>query len=330
MAAAAARRRPLFFLVLALIGCRVPDLFTLRVAAIGPLEPLTPDVNTPYVLLAQDLVYEGLLAPNDQGAPSPALARAWHPLPAGHVYIELDPSRRFSDGSPVRLQDVTASLKAAGFSAVPSGSGLDVAPAAPGIPAELVLTRAAIFKAIPGGVLGTGAFVLVHQDGQRVVLQRTQRVPHRIAKVEFVSYADQRAALGAVLRGECNAYVFLNPRPAEIFDGIPNLQLVRGPAVLSTAIIFNHKRVTKSEREVLPRTLRNVDLDGIIAGKRWSPPQEPPSLAPGAPLSVLTWNADRGLFLGGRQRLALVDARIKNPRLGRYGLLDTLHTWEVP
>ncbi len=169
-AVAGVRHRLLFPLLLALAGCGAAQPFTLRVAVVGPLEPLTPDVSKSASQLVADLVYQGLLTPNEQGETSPELARAWHPLPAGHVWIELDTRRRFSDGSPITLQDVIASLKAAGLSAIPCGSGLDVGPAVRGVSAELALTRTAIFKTTPGGFIGSGAFVVVQQDRERVLL----------------------------------------------------------------------------------------------------------------------------------------------------------------
>ncbi len=35
------------------------------------------------------------------------------------------------------------------------------------------------------------------------------------------------------------------------------------------------------------------------------------------------------VFLCSRERIAAVDARIRNPTLGRWGLLETLADWEV-
>jgi hypothetical protein len=305
------RRTPLALLLAVLTNCAPEPDFTLRIADVGPFEPLTPSLEKSETLLVKDLVYEPLLIPGDNGELASRLASSCTRIPGGRIYVELDASRRFSDGSPVTLQDVADSLTAAGLLTAPRDSGLEIAPGVDGVWPELVLPRAPIFKKAASGHLGTGAFVVVSQSNDRIVLQRSIRARHRVARVELLAYPTEGEALMAAKKGECNGYLGARPRPAEFATYVSQLQAVPIPPIHHLAIIFNHKLLSSMERQVLLPHVQASHLENIEPESLGSYTTNTVKLGLGSRFTVVTWNADRT-----SHRMALAVRRMLGSRGG--------------
>lgn len=87
---------------------------TLRVALPGPVPTSPTDVSPadPAGMLAADLLWDGLTAPDADGGVRPALAASWDTDDATTWTFELDRDATFGDGTPVTAADVVASLEA--------------------------------------------------------------------------------------------------------------------------------------------------------------------------------------------------------------------------
>jgi ABC-type transport system substrate-binding protein len=87
---------------------------TLRVALPGPVPTVPTEVSPadPAGMLAADLLWDGLTAPDPDGGVLPALASSWDTDDATSWTFELDPDAAFGDGTPVTSADVIASLEA--------------------------------------------------------------------------------------------------------------------------------------------------------------------------------------------------------------------------
>ncbi len=421
-------RRSSLFLLLVALACRrpaPPSDFVLRVAVVGPLAPLEPNVDSTSTTVAADLVMDALLAPDQQGTLTSKVLRRWERVDSRRYRIQIDPDARFSDGSPVRAEDVIASLAAKGLHGTVRGEWLEVEPETPGRLVEPELLYTAVFKRTATGFLGTGPFRFVEQTETRIALERRKPAPGRIRRVEILAFPTAREIFARVVRGDANAALGLDERQLELIDGIPTLKAFRGLAANAVTIAFNPRRLDAATRRRLVAALPMEEIAKAFSERCPAAvrlPVERPDLPPGRRFEVLVasfgtstdraalalrralgkrggeittvdffkmeaglkagafdiaivpyvvwpqnllpfslqsdgpWNWThysnprvdaafaRGDFAAAkaelekdppiielcrRERIGVVDARIKNPRMGWFGVLDTLPDWEV-
>ncbi len=420
-------RRFLFALLLAGVACGRPAQrsdFVLRVAVVGPLAALEPNVGATFTTAAQDLVFDQFLTPDEHGVLTSRVLQRWEQVDGRHYRIQLR-ELRFSDGSPVRTEDMIASLAARKLQGTVRGEWLEVEPRDASLPVEPALLYTAVFKQTANGFLGTGPFHLVEQTETRIVLERNGALSHRINRVEILAFPTPRDTFSRVVRGDANAALGLDERQLELIEGIPTLKPIRRFSHISLTIAFNARHLDSATRRRLRAALPIDDIakafsESCHVGASAADERQdlPPgrsfeilvarygsstdraalalrralgtrggeiarvdvtkaveSLSAGAfdiavvpfvmwPQSVvaLNWQSNapynwlrysnprvdaafaRGSFAAAkaeleadppfielcrRERIGVVDARIKNPRMGWWGILDTLPDWEV-
>jgi len=171
-------------------------------------------------------VLEGLVAFDRELKPIPALAERWQNPDARTWVFDLRPNARFSDGRPVRADDVTASLQAAMSKGWVNGSYLRLASVRPLSPLQvevrtsrsdpMLLYRlrwgyvlaAGGLDAEPVPVVGTGPYRLERWDpGREFVLSRDPYYHGRAPDFETVRFRvipSQQERLAAVVRGDAD------------------------------------------------------------------------------------------------------------------------------
>ena len=407
-----------------LAACSRPvprDDFTLKMAVVGALAPLGHDVHATATTYAQDLVYEPILRPEGAGLRSRVLAR-WERVGATGLRALVTDGLRFSDGSPVEVEDVARSIRAFGPAVREDGRWLEIEPGRDGLPVEAALLMTLLFKPTRAGDLGTGPFRLVHGDEKRLTVERVTPAPRRVNRVEIASFPFIREALARALKGEVNAVAGLDDRQVELVEGVPGLRAIRSRGPHAPAVILNSRRLDPGLRHAISRALPIEEIEELAQGKSCGPPSGRWQAAPlptGPPLAItvvaldatidraglairrglgsrggdlirlgpdeawyardhgiaidnvlvwppmigaLYWKANGPwnvsgysnpaydaaveagdferaevelkrdppvLFLCRRERIAAVDARLKNATLGSWGLLDPLPDWEV-
>ncbi len=283
--------RPLALAVIVLLGScarHVPSAaVTLRIAGVGPLENLGPQLNSGYSMLVKGLVFPLMLEPRTEGGWRSQVVQEWARLGPRVYRLKLDPSIRFSDGSPVRPDDAIASLAAFGIRGTEREGWIEIEPVSDDAPIDTLLLHVVLFKESPEGILGTGAFAVVIQDPERIVLRRMKSVAGRIGQVELASYASHREAFAGALRGEADALLLLDRGEVELLDGVARFQLVRGPSLHSIAAVFNAQLLSRTERKALADSVDvgeigqanggDCDLEGppqLVRSKPWAAPLE--------------------------------------------------------
>ena len=426
-------RLPLLACALSLASCeraQQTESLRLRVAVVGDLDPLVPVDQTTWSVMAQDWVFEPLLGIDENGALAKRLASAFQPRGGRGYLVTLRDGARFSDGSPVGVEDLALSLASMDLSVTPDGGAFLIqARQRGGTPIEVLLTRTMITKAgnKTGTALGTGPFVVAQHSSRRMVLQRWQAAPGKVATVEFISSESTTDAFARTLAGEADVLPSVPPRMVEFFDGVPHLKVLQASGPQTVVIRMNSKRLDRTERRALATALGQSDVPGVASRDGCKPVPHsasvPVALADGrqlttvallqdatgqhlglalrrwlgvrgGPLQILDANpalkvlsdpggadlfitrmltSPQGLmsaFVGtggsenfggysnaevdaaidegdwGRakaalaadppfvsickvQRIAVVDARFKNARVGPYGFLETLPDWEA-
>jgi hypothetical protein len=405
---------------------RPPGSFVLRVAVSGPLEPFGAAIGHSLMTAAQDLVFDTFLMPDEKGALISRVLRQWERIDSRHYRVQLDPSIRFSDDSPVDDQDAIASMAAHRLRGARRGEWLEIEPLDRRALVEPALLYTILHKKTESGPLGTGPYRLVSESQTGFVLERIRPVRGRIGRVEIVPYATPREVLARVLRGDTNAALGLDERQIELLEGNPRLKPMRSLSHTALAVVFNHRRLSEVARRQLAAALPVADIakafaDGCHSGIT-SEANQYQELTPGRRLEVLVpqlsvsmdraalvvrralgrrggeivrvgltelvgrsragsfdvivaplamwpdqavadaWKTDapnnllrysnprvdaafdRGDYAAAkaelkadiafveicrRERIGVVDSRIKNPRMGWWGFLDTLQDWEV-
>jgi len=158
------------------------------------------------------------------------------------------------------LDDAIASLAAFGIRGTEREGWIEIEPVSDDAPIDTLLLHVVLFKESPEGILGTGAFAVVIQDPERIVLRRMKSVAGRIGQVELASYASHREAFAGALRGEADALLLLDRGEVELLDGVARFQLVRGPSLHSIAAAFNSHLMSRTQRKALADS---VDVDEI-------------------------------------------------------------------
>jgi ABC-type transport system substrate-binding protein len=324
-------------LILAAVACSSPaprDDFVLKIAVVGQLAPLAHDTEGSATVYAQDLVYQAILRPEGAGFASQVLAR-WE-RPAGkHLRALVADGLRFSDGSPVEVEDVVRSVQAAGLVARAEGKWLEIEPGRGGLPVDTGLIMATLFKPTPAGDLGTGAFRLVSGDERRLVLERRTRAPRRIWRVELVSVASSREAFAQTLKGEVNAVTNLDDRQVELAEGVPGLRILRARGPHALAIVFNSRRLGKGLRREISEALPVEEIEEVSQGKGCGPTSgrrltQP--LSSGPPLDISVTIVDASVERAGlalRRGLGVRGGRIDRVSIGEVWAARAQHALTV-
>lgn len=278
------------FLVLALVALACSRSaprgdFTLSIAVVGALAPLRHDAHDTASVYAQDLVYEPLFRPEGMGFASRVFAR-WDRTPARGIRALVKEGMRFSDGSPVEVEDVLRSIQAGGLTARAEGRWIEARPGRSGVPVDAALLMTLLYKPTPGGDLGTGPFRLVSQERQRLIVERVSATPGRITRVELLSYPSIREALARALKGEVNAVADLDDRQAELLEGIPSLRVVRTRGPHALAVVMNARTLDAATRRAMSEALPLEEIGELALGKGCSPSssQQRPAALPGSEL----------------------------------------------
>jgi hypothetical protein len=417
--------RRFLILVVSLAACSRPAPprdFALKIAVVGALAPLAHDVHATATTYAQDLVYEAIFRPEGARLRSRIFAR-WERVGAARLRALVADELRFSDGSPVEVEDVARSIREFGLTVREDGRWLEIEPGRDSQPVEAGLLMATLFKPTPAGDLGTGPFRLVSGDERRLVVERVAPVPGHVRRVELIAFPTAREAFARTLKREANAVTNLDDRQVELAEGVPGLNIVRTRGPHALVLLMNPRRLGPGLRREISGALPLGEIGELAQGKGCGPPSgqsQPAPLAGGDPIEVTVitvessveraglatrralgtrggnlvrlgddkaWNArlrnelvidnllvwppvigalywktngpwnvsgysnpaydgaveagdfDRAeaelkrdppvLLLCRRERIAAVDARLKNATLGSWGLLDTLPDWEV-
>jgi hypothetical protein len=320
------RRLPLSILLVAVACGRAAPAreFVLRVAGVGPFDPVHPLTSgTAVSAAAADLVYESLGRPDERGALVPFLAERWERVGPDLYRVALKRGLLFSDGSPVALEDAAASLRAAGLDARPAGEWIEVRSGAAKGALEFSLALAVVFREGPSGPLGTGPFVVAEGSSERVVLKRGRAGPGRIARVEFIAYPSERDAFAHALRGDMNAALSLDERQRELVEGIPSLKVIRSQSPHAVAIVFNAARLDRNTRALMAKSLPLADLATAYGAgcRRPEPPVPGKAVGGGRPVEVLTT-----AIVPGFRRVGLALRRALGLRGGGLVVLDPSHT----
>ena len=244
-----------------------------------------------------DLVYQPLLRPGGNGDLAPGAALAWERIAADRIRVQLDPGLRFSDGSPVRAEDVVASLAAAGLEARAAGGWVEIGPGSSRDPLDVGVLYALVYRRAEPVPVGTGPFAFVEGDARHIVLQRVKPVPGRVARVEFHAVPTARDAFALALRGEANAVLNLDERQVELLEGVPGLRIVRGEGPHAVAVWMNASRLGRAERSALAASLPVAELARAY-GRGCAPldvTSAPEKLPPGRPLQVASGLSDPAL-----------------------------------
>lgn len=282
--------------LLTLLACADPGL-PLTVAVVGDLAPLTPGVQDTKTAAAEDLVFDHVLEPTDEGALTSALLSSWSRRPNGAFELELREDLSFSDGSPVRAADLIGSIATAGLRATSLGGRRVLAEASGTLSVEATLLRTALFRRKGDTFLGTGAYRLVSSTANELALDRVRPESHRVGPVTFRRYETATEALAAALEGRANAVLDVPPAAEELAMGTP-LRLVEGRAVHSIAMFVNRRTVDPGTR----KGLRRIPTEPIAAAADARPiPAAPtgPRLAVGAALHVLVPQLDLAIERAG-------------------------------
>ncbi len=216
-------------------------------------------------MMVKPLVYSLFLEPTEGGWRSQVLSH-WVQLGFGRYRFKIDPSIRFSDGSPVRNEDVISSLAAFGLLGTERDGRIEVEPVEVGAAIEPLFLRVMLFKNGPQGPLGSAPFELVLQDSERILLRRIKPVPGRIAEVELISYTNAREAFAGALRGEVDVLLMPGAGEVELLDGVSRFRLIHSRALHAIAAIFNARRVSSKDRKALAESLPIQDAGRAHGG----------------------------------------------------------------
>jgi len=285
------------------------------VAAAGELAPLSPQPMGSYSALAQDWVFEALLRLEADGSMKPALASRMERLDRKSLRAWIRPDARFSDGSPVALNNVVDSLKSAGLTASEQDGTVLIESAAAVFP-ETLLSRALIYKESGGATFGTGPFSVIEQDASHLVLRRNQRLPNHIDEVVIRSFATPREAFLRTLAGDADSYPFVDQKQVEFFENVPRFQVIKGPSVNAIAVSFGVNRIDRATRVALLAALSSPELARLAYPEACSPMRSEPvpfrPLPPGPRLKIAALVKVGSTF----ERMALAVQRLLGPRAG--------------
>ena len=307
--------RRLAVLALTCFGCtraESPAPFRLRIAAVGPLAPLAPDLEFGYSMVVTGLVFEPLVQSEDDGGWKSSVSRDWQKSGAAGFRFRPGLAASFSDGSAVRGRDFQTALE--GRATVEECDGwMTLTWHGPGESPETQLLAALLWRPSDRGPIGTGPFVVATQDATHILLKRRNPPGRRVGEVELVSFSTPRDAFAAALRGEVGMLLMPDDGQLELLSGVDQLRLIHGPGVHSAVAFFNTARFDADDRRRLAVAL---PLDRVATAygpscRRAGSSGPSGSVPAGAPLELLVANTEVGLV-----RAALALRRALGPRGG--------------
>jgi hypothetical protein len=306
-------------LVAAAVACGragPPEPVALRVVGVAEPEPLQPDPTFALTRAAAGLVYEPACRWDPARGLVPAAARACRRDGPGDYWLEPDPARRFSDGSPLAAEDLARTARRAGLDASLEGAGVRVRSPDRVRPVEALLSEALVWRPGAGDPVGTGAFAPGPGVPGRIELRRREPAPGRIERVILEALPGSSECLARALRGEVDAVLGLDARQWEMLEDVPHLRVVRGPSPHAVAVVFNGTTLGREERRALARSLPLGEIAAAY-GESCRPSRKGgtgPAPA-GRRLSVLVLRGDPALW-----RVGLALRRALGPRGGELRL----------
>jgi hypothetical protein len=244
-----------------------------------------------WVVLGQRLVFESLVTIGARGEIVPALAARAEPSGANELRIWLRSGARFSDGSPVTFADVARSLAGGRLRVTEEGSSILITSEEVGLPIELLVSRALVFRRTGERELGTQVFRVEEEDPAHVLLTRLQHAPGLIDRVRLDSYPTPQDTFARTLKGDAEMLPEVQPRWVELFEGVPRLRILRAPSNYANMVALNPARLSRSERISLARVLAADEIRSVAFGDDCAAPAHRPEIEPlprGRPLEVLT------------------------------------------
>jgi hypothetical protein len=302
-------RTLLFFTVF--VGCTASpprESPVVRLAMWGPLGQLTPRQDEPSLAqIAAPWVFEKLVSVDTAWNLRPVLAAAVTRVGGDRLRVELRRDATFSDGVPVREDDVIRSLRTAGLRVIADDGALIVESREPAIPTDVLLIRVYVHRESGGALVGSGPFMLAAQNDTELRLVRRTPLSGRINEVRILAYPTARDAFAHTLKGDANAIVDLDPRWLEFFRGVPTLQVVHGTGRSTDSIMFN-LRIPRDERIQLVAALaservRELAYGGMECAESKTPGESEVTAGSGPPLRVLAWGPLERLALAARRTL---------------------------
>jgi ABC-type transport system substrate-binding protein len=310
------RRASLFAVCAVIVGCRTSHeeiAFKLRVAAVGPLTPLTPAEQRSSSIYAQEWVFETVLRTARDGSPIGGLASRFEFLDPAHARVELRSGARFSDGSPVTVEDVRTSLTDSNLDVRGESRALTIESRS-GAAVEPLLRHTRIYKRVGDAYLGSGPFRVTAQDANQLVLDRIEHVPGKIDEVVLVAFATPRDTFARTLAGDADLAVLQDAKQSEFFNGVDRLRVIRGPGANAIAVGMGLRRLSRSARKAIALALPRDDLGRLVFGEHCATMPPPP--ADGGAMPTRRLDVE---FLGNdlqMERMALAVARALGPAGG--------------
>lgn len=272
-------RRVLLALLAALLACKPSSRqphFQLRIALLGPLNPLVPGAEPSWSEYAQPWVYESILRTASDGSPSPGLAARFRFSSPGRVGLVLRQGARFSDGSAVTAADVRRSLQHAGLEVQEQSSEL-VIESPSGAPIEGILRNEPIYKRVGEDYLGSGPFRVISQKPERILLGRLVPEPGKIDEVVLLGFPTGREPLAHTLAGDADLLIVTDPKQLEFFQGVSRLRVVRMPGASAIAVAMGLKRLDRAARRAIAAALPIESISRLAFGKECVPFSAPPT-----------------------------------------------------
>jgi peptide/nickel transport system substrate-binding protein len=246
-------------------------------ADITGVYPSREAVNEAFTTQVHWNFLEGLVGLDAQLHLRPTLASNWS-NPDDHTYVfELRAGHSFSDGRPVRAQDVVASLRGASrtaladyFHAIAETRALDerrvqIVTRSPylvlltRLPWGMVLPEAEWERSTPAPI-GTGPYRLVsHTRGREVVLERNPRYrggPAPFARVVYQVVPEEAARVDLVRSGQADAADHLAPARAAELAQDPHVESVSGEGLRLIYLTLRPSRPPFDD----PRVREAIDL----------------------------------------------------------------------
>ncbi len=265
----------------------------------------------------QGLVFEPLVQQAGDGTWRPRVLGDLQRVTSGQYRLRLGQGVTFSDGSPLRAQDVATAVHSGG--PLEEHDGWLIARIQDGgAQTEAELLAAAVWRQSASGPLGTGPFVVEAQDPTHILLRRRARVSQRINEVELVAFPTPRDAFAAALRGEVNMLLMPDDGELELLSGVETLRVIRGHGVHSVALMFNTSRLAAADRKRLGLALP-LDQVGRAFGSscsRQGAARPTLQLPPGPPIDLVVAATEPGLV-----RAALALRRALGARAGAVSIV---------
>jgi ABC-type oligopeptide transport system substrate-binding subunit len=190
--------------------------------------------------------------------------------------VELRSGARFSDGSPVTLDEVRSSLLDSNLT-VDDERGTLIVSSRSGVAIEPLLRHASIYKRVGDGYIGTGPFRVAAQDPSQLVLDRIDRNSEKISEVSLVAFGTPRDSFARTLAGDADLAILQDAKQAEFFNGVDRLRVIRGPGANAIAVAMGFRRLSRSVRKAIATALPRDDLGRLVFGEHCATMASPPT-----------------------------------------------------